>query len=97
MIWSWIKQNDIHRLLAKVGGVGGSFVASHLVWLTTTPDYASFWAKMFMTAPIITNVPAFENRVSFWFALAWISLEHFYQRFNVIQKPAVNPPEGATK
>jgi hypothetical protein len=98
MILDWIKQNDIHRLFAKLGGVGGSFVASHLVWLTTTPDYASFWKKLYMTAPTITDIPAFERMVAFYFALGWIGIEHFWQRFTVTPqtKLAANPPKGVT-
>jgi hypothetical protein len=71
---------DLGKLLTKLGGVGGSFVASHLVALTTTPDYANFWSKLYLTAPTITNVPAFEKMVGTYFALIWIGLEHFYWR-----------------
>jgi hypothetical protein len=83
MMWWFIKRYDLHRLAAKLGGVGGSFVASHLVWLTTTSDYANMWHKIFMTPPTITDIPAFERMVTAWFALLWIAGEHFYQRFTV--------------
>lgn len=97
--WWWIKRYDLHKLLAKLGGVGGSFVASHLVVLTTTQEYREWWERLYMTAPVITNVPAFERLVTAWFALIWIAGEHIWTRFTITSqnKPAVNPPRGDTQ
>lgn len=89
-LW-FLKRFDMGKLLTKLGGVGGSFVASHLVTLTTTPAYANWWAKIYMTAPQITNIPAFEEMVGIYFGMAWLIVEHMYQRWN---NPAVNPPQS---
>jgi hypothetical protein len=94
MIWWFIKRYDLHRLAAKLGGVGGSFVASHLVWLTTTTDYANAWHKIYMNPPTITDIPAFERMVSFYFALGWLALEHFWNRFTVTSQ---TKPQEAVK
>jgi len=76
----FLKKYDLHKLFIKLGGVGGSFVASHLVALTATPNYTQFWARFYLSAPTITDVPAFEKMVGTYFALAWLMLEHFYWR-----------------
>lgn len=90
-IVSWyLKRFDMGKLLTKLGGVGGSFVASHLVALTMTDDYAHFWAKLYMTAPKIMDVPAFEKMVGIYFGMVWIVLEHFYQRWEA--PPAAPKP-----
>jgi hypothetical protein len=88
----FIKRYDFGKLLTKLGGVGGSFIASHFVALTTTPAYASWWARIYMTAPQITDVPAFEKMVTVYFSLGWLILEHMYQR---ISTTAPKPPEGS--
>lgn len=100
MIQQWLKDIEAGKLLAKLGGIGGSFVASHLVALTTTPDYAHFWAKLYLTAPTITDIPAFEKLIGTSFALAWIAGEHFFQRITETPKNHIradDPPKGETK
>lgn len=87
----FLKRYDIGKLLAKIGGSGGVFLGTHLVTLTTTPQYASWWAKIYMTPPQITNVPAFEKMVTFYFLVGWLALEHFYQR---MEAPSATPTEG---
>lgn len=92
----YLKRFDAGKLLTKLGGVGGSFVASHLVALTTTPQYAHFWNKLYLTAPTITDIPSFEKMVGTYFALGWLVLEHFYQRVGEPNVPggnrATDPP-----
>jgi len=78
-----------------MGGVGGSFVASHLVTLTTTPAYANWWAKIYLTAPQITDVPKFEEMVGIYFGMGWLILEHLYQRWEGTS--AGIPPKGDIK
>lgn len=103
MIQDWLSKMEAGKLLAKLGGVGGSFVASHLVALTTTPAYVNWWGKFYLTAPAITNIPAFEKLIGTWFALIWICLEHWYQR--VTETPtdhqratdAPQPTQGGNK
>jgi hypothetical protein len=90
-----VRRYDLTKLVRKLGGVGGSFVASHFVWLTTTPDYAHFWSRLYMTAPTITDVQAFEKMVSAWFALSYLVIEHAYSRFEITpqERRVATPPE----
>ncbi len=88
LVLDLIKRYDLHKLFTKLGGVGGSFVASHFVWLTTTPNYAHFWNKIYMSAPTITNVPAFEKMVALYFSIGWLFIEHFIWRVDIGAKPS---------
>lgn len=88
---SWFQDWEVSHLASKAVGMLGSVVASHLAVITTTPEYAHFWASWYMTAPTITNKTGFEEKLTAMFATAWLAGDHFLWKFIENQKVTGSP------
>lgn len=81
----WLKEWGIHELATKGVGLLASVVASHLLTLTTTPEYAHFWSQWGLSAPTVINKTVFEAKLTAVLAFLWIAIDHFF--WKIANKP----------
>lgn len=78
--WKGFLEFEFPRLITKVIGVFGSFLASHLMTLTTTVAYTDFWLRWGMSVPVVTNSALFEQKVGLTITAVWLVIEHLFWR-----------------
>ena len=88
---NWWQSWEVSHLASKAVGIFSSFLASKLAVLTTTPDYAHFWASWSLTAPSIVDKGAFEAKLATTIGIAWIFFDHAIWKFVENQKITGSP------
>jgi len=88
---SWFQDWEVSHLGSKVLGIGSSWMASKLAVLTTTSDYAHFWASWSLTAPTIIDKGAFEAKITTTLGMLWLMIDHFGWKFLENQKVTGSP------
>ena len=87
----WWNNWEVSHLASKAVGIFSSFIASKLAVLTTTPEYAHFWASWSLSAPSIIDKGAFEAKLATTLGIAWLALDHFIWKFSENQKVTGSP------
>jgi hypothetical protein len=72
---------ELSHLATKAVGIFSSLIASKLAVLTTTPDYAHFWASWSLSAPTIIDKGVFEAKLSTTIGIAYLGIDHFIWKF----------------
>jgi hypothetical protein len=88
---SWWQDWEVSHLATKAFGIFSSFIASKLAILTTTPEYAHFWASWSLSAPTIIDKGTFEAKLATTLGIAWLSFDHFVWKFIENQKVTGSP------
>jgi len=90
-IKQWLQDWEVSHFATKAVGIFSSFIASKLVIITTTPEYAHFWASWSLTAPSIVDKGVFEAKLSTTLGIAWLAMDHFVWKFVENQKVTGSP------
>lgn len=88
---NWWQNWEVSHLASKAVGIFSSFMASKFVVLTTTEQYAHFWASWSLTAPQIIDKGAFVAKLSTTISIAWLAIDHFLWKFTENQKITGSP------
>lgn len=96
---NWWQDWEVSHLASKAVGIGSSYMASKFAVLTTTPQYAHFWAGWSLTAPTIINKDAFTAKLAATLSVMWLAIDHFGWKFwenqNVTGSPTINVEKSA--
>lgn len=87
----WFQDWEVSHLASKAVGIFSSFIASKFAVLTTTPEYAHFWASWSLSAPSIIDKGAFEAKLATTIGIAWLAIDHFVWKFIENQKVTGSP------
>lgn len=96
-IKQWMSDWEVSHLASKAVGIFSSFIASKLAVLTTTPDYAHFWASWSLSAPTIIDKGAFEAKLATTIGIGWLAIDHFIWKFIENQKVTGSPTINVEK
>lgn len=94
---NWWRDWEVSHLASKAVGIFSSFMASKLAVLTTTPEYAHFWASWSLSAPTIIDKGAFTAKLSTILGIIWLALDHAGWKFWENQKVTGSPTIQAEK
>ena len=98
-IKTWFQDWEVSHLASKAVGIFSSFIASKFAVLTTTPEYAHFWASWSLSAPTIINKGEFEAKLATTIGIVWLAFDHFVWKFIENQKitgsPTINVEKSA--
>lgn len=94
---TWFQDWEVSHLASKAVGIFSSFIASKLAVITTTPEYAHFWASWSLSAPSIIDKGAFEAKLATTISIAYLAMDHFVWKFIENQKVTGSPTINVEK